>query len=306
MNHRNHKGSAFTLIELLVVIAIIAILAAILFPVFAQAKEAAKKTAMLSNVKQLGTSFAMYNADYDDLMPLSMIKTAAGAWAPTTVADTPADWRTTSATFIQRHSTHWANSIQPYVKNYAMYELPGFLKENFGVTTGLKNPYTTGVTMNGLLHSWSATNIVEPSRLTMIWLGRGKHNYQGFANSQPTLRCSSVGGNCIFNPGGSPDSGVTDAGIGTFGHIFGVPPAGTQSFWVYSQGIVSVRTDTSAKFRKLGTNGAGTVQNVDDPFATYLANGVPSSRWNCRLGTATVGYWCQMRPDFTFNFNDYN
>jgi|GEM_PF-932359 len=65
------KRTAFTLIELLVVIAIIAILAAILFPVFAQAKDAAKKTQSVSNLKQTGTSVAIYNADYDDTMPPS-------------------------------------------------------------------------------------------------------------------------------------------------------------------------------------------------------------------------------------------
>ncbi len=62
---------AFTLIELLVVIAIIAILAAILFPVFAQAKDAAKKTQSISNLKQIGTSTLLYSADYDDYYPMS-------------------------------------------------------------------------------------------------------------------------------------------------------------------------------------------------------------------------------------------
>lgn len=58
--------NAFTLIELLVVIAIIAILAAILFPVFAQAREAARKTACVSNCRQLGTAWTMYTQDYDE------------------------------------------------------------------------------------------------------------------------------------------------------------------------------------------------------------------------------------------------
>lgn len=67
MKSRNTQG--FTLIELLVVIAIIAILAAILFPVFAQAREQARKTSCLSNLKQIGTGLMMYTQDYDESMP---------------------------------------------------------------------------------------------------------------------------------------------------------------------------------------------------------------------------------------------
>jgi prepilin-type N-terminal cleavage/methylation domain-containing protein/prepilin-type processing-associated H-X9-DG protein len=67
-DHRRRPG--FTLIELLVVIAIIAILAAILFPVFARAREAARATTCRSNLKQLGTSIAMYTQDYDEIMPI--------------------------------------------------------------------------------------------------------------------------------------------------------------------------------------------------------------------------------------------
>ena len=68
----------FTLIELLVVIAIIAILAAILFPVFAQAREAARKTQCLSNTKQFGTAVMMYVQDYDELYPLSIYPASIG------------------------------------------------------------------------------------------------------------------------------------------------------------------------------------------------------------------------------------
>ncbi|MDK3158760.1 prepilin-type N-terminal cleavage/methylation domain-containing protein [Kamptonema cortianum] len=68
MNNRR----AFTLIELLVVIAIIAILAAIIFPVFARAKAAAKQTACISNLKQVGSAIGLYMADYDDVFPFAV------------------------------------------------------------------------------------------------------------------------------------------------------------------------------------------------------------------------------------------
>ena len=80
--HLMRKASAFTLIELLVVIAIIAILAAILFPVFAQAKLAAKKSSDLSNVKQLGLATIMYTSDADGVYPMSVYDTQAAALTP--------------------------------------------------------------------------------------------------------------------------------------------------------------------------------------------------------------------------------
>jgi prepilin-type N-terminal cleavage/methylation domain-containing protein/prepilin-type processing-associated H-X9-DG protein len=96
---RNRKG--FTLIELLVVIAIIAILAAILFPVFAQAREKARQTSCLSNMKQLGLSLTMYAQDYDGTMPMT-------------------SWEVGKL----KAKIHWSYLVQPYVKNLQIFVCP--------------------------------------------------------------------------------------------------------------------------------------------------------------------------------------
>src|SRR5579859_1170301 len=94
---RTRKG--FTLIELPIFIAIIAILAAILFPVFAQAREKARQTSCLSNSKQLGLGIAMYVQDYDERMP-------------------GLEWAWQSAQFT------WPQMVQPYIKNWNLFRCP--------------------------------------------------------------------------------------------------------------------------------------------------------------------------------------
>ncbi len=106
---------AFTLIELLVVIAIIAILAAILFPVFAQAKEAAKKTSCLSNAKQMALGLYMYSGDFDDYLPnTSWEQESAGGYQGTYNPANP------SGTY----QIHWSYLIQPYIKNWKIFVCP--------------------------------------------------------------------------------------------------------------------------------------------------------------------------------------
>jgi prepilin-type N-terminal cleavage/methylation domain-containing protein len=103
MKHSS-RNSAFTLIELLVVIAIIAILAAILFPVFAQAKAAAKSTATLSNLKQIGTAGMMYSNDYDDVVHPHQFE------VPTTNPGNGAIWSPGGY-------AGWYEIVKPYIKN---------------------------------------------------------------------------------------------------------------------------------------------------------------------------------------------
>ena len=93
---------AFTLIELLVVIAIIAIFAAILFPVFQKVRENARRTACVSNLKQLGLAEIQYSQDYDQLY--------SGAW------------RSFSST--DGHRVHYPEMLYPYTKSTGVYQCP--------------------------------------------------------------------------------------------------------------------------------------------------------------------------------------
>jgi prepilin-type N-terminal cleavage/methylation domain-containing protein/prepilin-type processing-associated H-X9-DG protein len=108
----------FTLIELLVVIAIIAILAAILFPVFAQAREAARKSSCLSNVKQIGTAAAMYCQDYDEVLPETGWDGPCSSPLPNASGYYAVDDQYFSGVFSFPMAT------QPYVKNWQVFTCP--------------------------------------------------------------------------------------------------------------------------------------------------------------------------------------
>ncbi len=136
---RFHK-SGFTLIELLVVIAIIAILAAILFPVFAQAKAAAKKTQGISNLKQIGTAMHMYIADYDDTLPFSR---EAAIWGGYTGDPEELEDMVFYKVFL------------PYTKNKDIFYSPEDKLANKGGSSFSVNAH--------LEYAWSATAITQPA-----------------------------------------------------------------------------------------------------------------------------------------------
>ena len=114
---RTSRKSAFTLIELLVVIAIIAILAAILFPVFAQAREKARQTSCLSNMKQVGLGMLMYVQDYDENYP------RADYWLPTGTIS-PINPRATGGFALRINHYKWQAWVIPYIKNSQVFQCP--------------------------------------------------------------------------------------------------------------------------------------------------------------------------------------
>jgi prepilin-type N-terminal cleavage/methylation domain-containing protein len=301
----NRKIVAFTLIELLVVIAIIAILAAILFPVFAQAKEAAKKSASLSNGKQTGIAMNIYIADSDDVYPAAQSTDLLGNIDIERETGFPAGWDT--ASLEAPDSVMWANAIQPYMKNLQILEAPGIgytrLIDIFGAAAynnPRKPPASSALAMNGLLSNFSATGVTQPSDLVILWYGYGRENLVGTANLNPALNCGLVR-TCVFNPSGMPASTSFTGSTAVGDLIWSAYSDANESVWFYGQGQNMVRADSSAKFYRLGGTPGVVLSNVRDPYRGYGRKGDYWQLSNrCAAVSGGVRYMSFFRPDAEF------
>ena len=171
---KSRRAQGFTLIELLVVIAIIAILAAILFPVFARARENARKTSCLSNLKQIGLGIMQYTQDYDEAYPL-------GLWDPQVKQTTSG---TPGATFLSCHPYNgcgtghwvtWMDIIYPYTKSVQVYVCPSATKDAATPSYAMSNAFTNraGTSGNYDINNTSSgplklAGIQRPSEIVMV------------------------------------------------------------------------------------------------------------------------------------------
>jgi len=182
----------FTLIELLVVIAIIAILAAILFPVFAQAREKARQISCLSNIKQLGLGILQYNEDYDESMPTTNTIWGGG----------------------------WAGEIYPYIKSKGVYACPDdptspggtqYTRVSYALNVNVLSPYVdgsgNGYSGNYFTRAGSTSLAAQRSPANTVLLFEiEKQLYVDVTN--PAEQQSAIGDGAVgSNPNGSPGGG---------------------------------------------------------------------------------------------------
>lgn len=182
---REKKG--FTLIELLVVIAIIAILAAILFPVFARARENARKANCLSNLKQLGNALSMYVQDYDERYP----------------AADYADSRLSPAGIF------WASCLYPYVKNYRVYRCPtagGRGSDNALAYWNWTFPISPDYGWNTYLNKISAAQVTQPADTAAI----ADCSHQIFMNRVGRIAWANSQDQVLYPATGQPSDYMND------------------------------------------------------------------------------------------------
>ncbi len=263
------RSRAFTLIELLVVIAIIAILAAILFPVFAQAKMAAKKASCLSNLKQHALAYIMYANDYDDMGVRQGVDAGgwiywfAGSGKPLGFMD-PTEY------------PNWGRDTYPYVKNLQMYESPGAPKDNnpvFGYISNNPKAGNGSYAANGGALGISLTSFSDSANVIYL---QSKNTTTREAIVQPTP----------LYPLGTPyiANGIDISWVGaTFGK-------GGNYAWC--DGHAKYRPRTGITFRNFGIYGTVHCHQpgcTDVPNTTGLTDPLVNPNYWDTWGTVDVG-----------------
>ncbi len=309
---------AFTLIELLVVIAIIAILAAILFPVFAQAKVAAKKVSSISNSRQIGLGILMYAGDYDDRYPRNDDCQPGSSLNPE-LNSNPFDpagvgCRYTAYYYRMNHFS-WQKWVMPYIKNVQIFEHPMRQKDSGQWNTNgqMVNGFALNLAITGGLDSYYAqphyTRVDRQS-----WLGG---TTTGIPNPSATvIMMEFPAGFSAAVPGGTVDPGEYTETV--------YPPA-IREFWRYklmdgtvtdcvngtrgtkpdsskipSGGITVAATDSSARFIPAAKFLAQTPTKLE-----YLGvSGGPTAGWTYKddCTQISVGNLGFVQPDTSIDY----
>lgn len=276
----SRPSNGFTLIELLVVIAIIAILAAILFPVFAQAREKARQASCMSNTKQLALGVLMYVQDYDENFP-------NGRTSPTN----------TTAQLNAHYGQGWAAEIYPYTKNAQITKCPDDPTATVAATasTPVLNPVSYFLNYNISRYAPSLAGQVAPANTVMLGECYNDQANTTVAGETPT------GSSGLYSPAGDGLTVLTAKDDGTNGSLvkyetgytggYTTPPYPAlykQATGRHADGSIYAMGDGHAKFLKPGavSSGSPAATSTDNPDRTnYKAAGTGASGFAATFST---------------------
>lgn len=292
----NKVRRGFTLIELLVVIAIIAILAAILFPVFAQAREKARQTSCLSNEKQIGLSILMYTQDYDEQFPSGSRDYAANP---------------NSATQLAFSGLGWAGQIYAYTKNAQIVKCPDDSTSGVSATNTTEALYPVSYAYNlNIAQNPADASLAAPANTVGIFEVRNDiadvtaQNEIGLSTTYPTIwsavgdglnYLASIDGTVVPTVQGNV---VMDTGIlGGYTPAGGTAPVPWPTYYdtTYNNGIDGRHTsgaiywmaDGHAKYAKPGavSPGANALASTNNEDMTNLRAAGTSANYGYTFST---------------------
>jgi prepilin-type N-terminal cleavage/methylation domain-containing protein len=250
------RPAAFTLIELLIVLAIIASLAAILFPVFVHAREKARQTACVSNLRQVGAALQLYSHDYDETLPgntLGAPHNIAGDAGLATV--TPIGFKDTDPSRVARN---WARDLLPYIANTQAYLCPNAAPRS---DISANSPYeettdprgaNVSYLLNGVIASQHLAVIPNPADIILM------HEYQGISRVAQLRPCPTDATGLTWNLVNDP--------LHEKQHAFGL--SGNGSLFLFSDGHVAWQRKVNTRFRQFGVDTASNPNTANNPDRT--------------------------------------
>lgn len=229
---------AFTLIELLVVIAIIAILAAILFPVFARARENARRSSCQSNLKQIGLGIFQYTQDYDEKYPMNN-------------SDFGGDYAAVNDYSQPTSKQNWIRDTQPYLKSWQIFVCPSSVPETSPADWAPSGNSNTSYATNAVVirdANAGGSGLAQAaisSSATLILMGENTRSYQK-AFSRPVQKTAT-----------------------TFNTIFGAPLHFNGNNYLFADGHVKWRRTSSVTAREYGLSDDTTLSETSPLTAGY-------------------------------------
>lgn len=278
MSHpRSSYRQGFTLPALLTSLSIVGLCCLFLAPMLRQMKAQQESNICLTNLRRIGQATLMYVQDYDQTMPMATVNTR-GSWMTNFPHMVPDNWSSLTAhPAVIGSKCIWPNTALPYGITLETLKCPSqeafkYNVPRFTYETPLAPPAPVGYAMNGLLSMYPVASVPNPSRVPLIWEGRGRSGYLGGVLQNPMLICSDGTQPCKFNL----DQLGNQTANGGVGMMFGLNGAiwthGRDNHWLFVDGHVEVRKLGVA----VGKNGDVVLTDPQvDPYTGYNERGVP-------------------------------